>query len=167
MKIPEKLPVLIGTYEGMEMYRLVTNVNICIKKQNIDVVYEQWQLSPTGKKVEHQTGLCYLIKDLPAIPAVITGGETVVITPYSPAVPEVLDGEGNVITEAIPEVQEVTEVTPIVVVQEAIPEFEGYADWGNYASGGLTLAQVIYGSVDATLLALPMNVENGHIIKSH
>ena len=81
------IPQQVGSFKGCTMFRKLRvgqNDIVISLTGTIQVVYDQWLITPTGDKVEEQKNRCYFVKNIA----------------YKAAV---LDEEGNIIE---PEVQE-------------------------------------------------------------
>ena len=81
------IPQQVGSFKGCTMFRQLRvgqNDIVISLTGTIQVVYDQWLITPTGDKVEEQKSRCYFVTNIP----------------YKAAV---LDAEGNIIE---PEVQE-------------------------------------------------------------
>lgn len=64
-------PQEVGSYKGCTMFRQARSgdrdINIGLGSKTIQVIYNQWLITPSGDKVEEVIGRCYFVKNVPAV----------------------------------------------------------------------------------------------------
>ena len=132
------VPQQIGTYKGCTMFRQLCSrdrdISFGLGTPIIQVIYDQWLVTPTGDEVERVNRRCYFVRNVPAISLI----------------------EG----------QDVYDENRILLTQDR-PAYNGFDIWRGYNVGalpdGTTLEQVIIGSINATLLLIPMDAVDGYV----
>jgi hypothetical protein len=145
------LRVGIDEKTGLEVYREVDNFIGGIKEPKITVNYREWLVTPNGTKLEPPLFKKYYIVD---IPAVTRKGAPVLVTPES------LAEDGVTVISAVYRDGDIEIVTPANLQ---------YTSWRRkqiiQQYVGATLGDdLIIGSINATLVSLPTDVIDGHII---
>lgn len=131
---------------GSPMWRELDYFKAGVKEPIITVFYRQWLVSPLGVRYNEINNRKYFVMDIPAV------------TQRQLITPEVLDEDG------------ITIITPAVYEDVIItPANNQYTSWRRkiiiQQYVGATLGDdIIIGSINNTLLGLPTDVIDGHII---
>ncbi len=148
------MELLIGTdpINGLEVYRQLDYFVGGVIEEKITVYYRQWFVSPNGTKLEPTLQKKYHVIDIPAVTRII---EPVLITP------EVLDEDQ--ITILIPAVYSER------IIEIVTPSKPFYTGWRQKVipqqAVGATLGNdLIIGSINETLIGLPIDIIDGYCI---